>query len=102
MREWGRKNGGKKEGMEEGREGEICTSGAISCMCSLITIDAAAAGPSSLISGGHSLLFGCWPGLFGVAVGNCWCCQVQCSGCSCRCAHSHSWTVVGHCGHGHS
>ena len=46
------------------REGEICTSGAISCMRSLITVDAAAAGPSSLNSGGRSLPFGHWPGLF--------------------------------------
>ena len=47
MRELGRKKRGKKEGMEEGREGEICTSG-----------------PSRACA------------LFGVAMGGCCCCQV--------------------------
>ena len=78
-RKGARRKGWRKEGEEEGRgggrEGEIHTSGAISCMHSLITIDAAAAGPSSLDSGGCSLPFGHCPGLFTVAVGGCRCCQ---------------------------
>ena len=61
-REGGKKGGRRKGG--GGREGETCTSGAILCMCSLITVDAAAAGPSSLDSGGCSSPF--------AFVGSCW------------------------------
>ena len=74
-RKGGRRKGGRKEG-RGGREGEICTHGAILCMHSLITIGGAAAGPSSFDSGGCLLLFDCWPGLFIVAMGSCLCCQV--------------------------
>ena len=83
-RKGGRKKGGRKEGEEKegrkegrgGREGVICTHGAILCVHSLITIGGAAAGPSSFDSGGCLLLFDCWPGLFIVAMGSCLCCQV--------------------------
>ena len=107
-KEEGRKRGAgrKKESREAGRMGEGWRGRyalvGLSHARALITIDAAAAGPSSLSSGGCSLLFGHWPGLFGVAMGSCCCCQVRCSGCSCCCVHLCLWTVVGHCGHGRS